>query len=399
MKQAVQFNKRELAGSLGDLGTLLPLAFGMVLVNGLHVTGLFFVVGLFYVVAGLYFGLTVPVQPMKVIGAYSVAMGLSASQIQASGLWMGLFLMVLGVSGAITLIGRLIPKGVVRGVQLSTGALLIAQGVRFMAGTSKFQAMQGLAEPYLQHQSLGPVPIGLVIGVAGCILTFFLIESRVLPAGLAIVLGGIGLGILLGSNGDLTLGDFGFHLPPLLPFGLPTREDLSFALLVLVLPQIPMTLGNAVVAYADLSRNYFGAASNRVTYRAACISMALANLFSALVGGMPLCHGAGGLAAHYRFGARTAGSNIMIGAIFLLLSLLLGRRLLSLIYLIPLSVLGVLLLFAGAQLALTIIDLKERKELFVALLMLGITLASNLAIAFGAGIIASHLLRWSRMKV
>jgi SulP family sulfate permease len=114
---------------------------------------------------------------------------------------------------------------------------------------------------------------------------------------------------------------------------------------------------------------------------------------------MPLCHGAGGLAAHYRFGARTAGSNLMIGSIFILLAVLLGIHSLSVIYLIPMSILGVLLVFAGSQLALTIIDMKLRKELFVVLVMLGITIASNLAVSFITGIAIAYALKSDKLKV
>ena len=161
----------------------------------------------------------------------------------------------------------------------------------------------------------------------------------------------------------------------------------------------PGEVGNAVIADADLSREYFGEESRRVTHRGLCLSMACGNLLSFLLGGMPLCHGAGGLAAHFRFGARTAGSNLMIGAIFTALAILLGRHCLAIIYLLPLSVLGVLLLFAGSQLALTILDLKNRKELFVCLIMLGITLATNLAAGFIAGIAVAYLLKFEKLDV
>jgi SulP family sulfate permease len=89
----------------------------------------------------------------------------------------------------------------------------------------------------------------------------------------------------------------------------------------------------------------------------------------------------------------------MIGAIFVLLAILLGEHTLAVVYLIPMSILGVLLLFAGSQLALTIIDMKERKDLFVALVMLGITLASNLAIGFGAGIAVAYALKSEKLRV
>jgi SulP family sulfate permease len=114
---------------------------------------------------------------------------------------------------------------------------------------------------------------------------------------------------------------------------------------------------------------------------------------------MPLCHGAGGLAAHFRFGARTVGSNLMIGTIFIALAILLGPHCLAIIFLLPLSVLGVLLLFAGSQLALTVLDLKDRKELFVCLIILGITLATHLAAGFIAGIAIAYLLKWKKLSV
>jgi len=389
----------EFAGSLGDLGTLLPLAIGMILINDLSPSGLFFSVGLFYIFSGTYYGITVPVQPMKVIGAYAVATAMSTSQIQASGLLIGLFLLAIGATGTITAIGKYIPKPVVRGVQLSTGTLLMAQGVKFMIGTSKFQIFRQAIEPYLTLQTLGPIPIGIVIGVIGGAMTLLLLENKKLPAGLIVVFGGIGVGLVLGTHEGFDNLKLGIHLPKILPFGLPTLADFTFALLVLVLPQIPMTLGNAVIAYADLSREYFGEDSKKVTYRASCISMALANFVSFLLCGMPLCHGAGGLAALYRFGARTAGANLMIGLIFVALTILFGTHALSIVYLIPMSVLGVLLLFAGGQLALTLIDMRERKDLFVALVILGITLASNLAVGFIVGIAIAYALKSDRLTV
>lgn len=399
MSLRYKFSRLELAGSLGDLGTLLPLAIGMIIINGLSPAGLFLTVGLLYVFSGVYYGVTVPVQPMKVIGAYAIATAMSPAQIMASGALIALFLLVLGGTGAISVIGKYTPKAVVRGVQLSTGTLLMSQGVKFMAGSSKFQTLQQAAEPYLGIQNLGPIPIGMVIGIVGAVLTLLLLDNKKLPAGLLVVLGGLGVGWILGTHEGFDKLRIGIYFPKVLPFGIPTSVDFTFALLVLVLPQIPMTLGNAVIAYADLSEEYFGEDSKRVTYRASCITMGLANLLSFFVGGMPLCHGAGGLAAHYRFGARTAGSNLMIGAIFVMLAVFLGVHALAVVYLVPMAVLGVLLIFAGSQLALTIIDMRERKDLFVALVMLGITLASNLAVGFVVGFAVAYALKSRKLTV
>jgi SulP family sulfate permease len=394
-----RFDRLEVAGSLGDLGTLLPLGIGMVMINGLSPIGLFFSVGLYYVVSGIYSGVTVPIQPMKVIGAYAIATAMSASQILASGLLMAVVLLAIGATGAVTVMGKYTPKSVVRGVQLSTGTLLMAEGVKLMLGTSKFQALQEAAEPYLSIQNVGPLPIGVLIGVAGGVLTLLLLENKKFPGGLLVLLGGIGLGLILGTHQGLDKIKLGLTFPSILPFGFPKTVDFTFAFFALVLPQIPMTMGNAVIAYADLSREYFGDNARKVTYRGACLSMALANFLSFFIGGMPLCHGAGGLAAHYRFGARTAGSNIMIGLVFAGLAVLLGDHVLAVVNLLPMAVLGVLLLFAGSQLALTIIDIRKPKELFVVLVMLGITLASNLAVGFIAGIAIAYVLRSDKIKV
>jgi len=364
MSSRYRFNRMEMAGSLGDLGTLLPIAIGMILINGLNPMGMFISIGIFYILSGMYFGLTVPVQPMKIIGAYAIATAMTASQIMASAALMGVFLLIIGGTNAITVIGRYTPKSVIRGVQLSTGILLMAQGFKFIIGSSKFQMMRQMAEPYLTIQHLGYVPIGIFIGIIGGVLTLLLLENKKFPAGLVIVLGGIILGLVLGTHEGLDKLKAGIYFPELLPFGLPSQVDFVFAL-----------------------------------FAALTISMALANLASFLLGGMPLCHGAGGLAAHYRFGARTAGSNLMIGSLILIMGLFFGTHALSLVYLVPMAVLGLLLVFAGGQLALTVIDMKTRKDLFVALLILGITLASNLAAGFIVGIAVGYALKSDKLTI
>ena len=389
----------EMAGALGDLGTLLPIGIAMVLINGLNPLGLFFSVGLFYLLSGAYFGITVPVQPMKVIGAYAIATSMNADQILASSLLMAVFLFIIGITGAIDIIRKVTPKSVIRGVQLSTGALLISGGIKFVAGTSPFQLLHHAAEPYLAVQAIGPVPVSLPIGCISGIVTLLLLDNRRFPAGLIVVAGGLLIGLVLGAGIDLGERGIGLFPPEILPFGFPKEEHLVFALFALVLPQLPMTLGNAVLAYTDLSKSYFGERSATVTNRKACISMALANFLSFFLGGMPLCHGAGGLAAHYRFGARTAGSNVMIGLLFILMAILFGDNVITLFNLLPMSVLGVLLVFAGAQLTLTIMDLDRRRDYFVAVLILGITLASNLAAGFIAGMLVAQLLRWEKLAV
>ncbi len=397
---APRFDLREFGGSLGDLGTLLPIAIGMILLNGLDGTAVFLGIGLFYVLAGLYFGITVPVQPMKVIGAYAIAQSLSPVQISAAGLWMALILLVLAATGTITMVGKLVPRSTVRGVQLTTGVLLMTQGLRFVLGETSLQKIHGATEPFLSVSAIGPVPLGIVLGLASMLLILLLLANRRVPATLVMLAAGLVVGLSLGGHRNLADFHFGFHLPELLPYGWPDMSVLLVALTALALPQLPMTIGNAVVAQADLTKEYFGqCAADRSSFRALAVSMGLANLFAALIGAMPMCHGSGGLAAHYRFGSRTFGSNLMIGAFFLLIALFIGDRAVHLLSLLPLSMLGALLIFTGAELGLTMLDLNNRKDGFVVIIMLGTSLVTNLAVGFLAGFVLAMAFKSKRLEI
>jgi SulP family sulfate permease len=284
---------------------------------------------------------------------------------------------------------RFVPRSAIRGVQLALGAVLMTKGLKMMA-----ERDAGLA-----LETVGPVGTGILLGALGLIVTFALLDNRHVPAALVVVALGIVAGLLLGEPIDRARLHLGFHLPRLLPYGLPAWRDFAWVLPLVVLPQLPMTVGNAIYANTDLSHEYFPQRAARMTNRASSISQGLANALSFLLGGIPMCHGAGGLAAHYRFGARTAGSNLFIGAVFVALALLLGESVVPVLAIIPLSVLGVLLVFAGLQLALMIKDLTERADLFVALLMLGLGLTFNLAVAFFAGVVVAWILRAGWIKI
>jgi SulP family sulfate permease len=207
------------------------------------------------------------------------------------------------------------------------------------------------------------------------------------------------LGLLIGKPIDAAAFNWSVHFPRLIPYGWPSLDDFLWVIPVLVLPQIPMTIGNAIISNTDIMHEYFGDRARRATYRSVANSQGLADIISFFLGGIPMCHGAGGMAAHYRFGARTAGSNLIIGGIFVLLALVFGENIVAILKLLPFSLLGVLLVFAGLQLALMIQDLQDRKDLFVALFMLGIALASNLGVAFIVGIIVAYAFKSEKLAV
>ena len=389
IKPVFIFNRMEFAGSLGDLGTLLPIAIAMIVLNGLNATNVMVAVGLFYIAAGLYFRVPVPVQPMKVIGAYAIAIGLTPTQIIAASLWMSIVVLFLGTTGLIHVIARYTPKSTIRGVQLGVGIILMSKGLNFMIKP----------DPHLTMQTIGVVNTGIILGIVGLIVTFLLLDNRKIPAAVLVVLGGIVVGLFIGKPVKWEELKIGFYLPRFFPYGLPSWSDIFWVLPVLVLPQIPMTIGNAILSNTDVMHEYFGEEAQRASYRSIANSQGIANIFSFVLGGIPMCHGAGGLAAMYRFGARTAAANVIIGVIFVTLAILFGQNALIILNLLPLSLLGVLLVFAGAQLALMVNDLTQRKDLFVALIMLAITLTVNLAAAFLCGIVIAYVLKSDRVDV
>ncbi len=372
------------------------MGMGMVLINGLDASGFLLPVGVVYVYSGLYFGITSPVQPMKVIGAYALANAVSNEQIQAASLLAACVFLFIGVSGIADFAGRKTPLAVVRGVQTAIGLMLIDQGARFIFGISIYQQQMGTQEPYLSLQAVGGAPIGLILGGLGLILVMLLRKSKRYPAMLLLIASGMMVSLIVGPSDAIQSVAFGFHPPMLLPDGWPPLSDFVIALSALVLPQVPMTLGNAVIAQADLSKKYFGEASSKVTYKALCLSLGVCNLLVFLFGGMPLAHGAEGLAARYRFGARSAGSNLFIGLIFILSALIFGDRVMAVLGLIPLSILGVLLMITGLELVLNFRDLKHPQNVCMAVLVIALTFFFNLTIGFIAGLITAWILNFYR---
>ena len=386
---AFVFNRFEFAGALGDLGTMLPLVIALIIINGMNAVNVLIPIGVFYLISGLYFKVTCPVQPMKIISAYAIAMGLTPLQITSASLWMGIFTLLLGITGLIHLIGRYTPTSTVRGVQLAGGILLMIKGVQFIIQP----------DPNLVVQSVASINVGIIIGIIGIVITFILLDNRKIPAAVIVVFGGILAGLFMGKPLKADDIQVGFYLPSFMPYGIPSWSDLLLIVPIVVLPQIPMTIGNACIAQVDTTRQLFGNRAEKMSYRSISNSQGIANILAFFFGGIPMCHGAGGAAAHYFFGARTGGANLMIGTIFVVLGVFFGKSAMALFGLLPGAVLGVLLFFAGSQLAIMIQDLKDKKEIFVAVTMLGITLASNLAVAFICGLILAHALKTQKIKL
>ena len=388
----LQFNRIELAGAFGDLGTLLPIVVAMIFINKLSPSSVFLAFGLFYLVVGYYYRLPIPVQPLKAVGAIALAYPaiITESVIGASGIIFGIFLLTLSLSGMIDQIARLFSQAVVRGIQLTLGLIFLKKGIELIVNKNIF--MSGI------QGKLAEYPVNLILGILVFVLVLLLLDNKRFPAALVALAVGMIAGISLGgfAGATLSLGPTEMHLIK------PTMEDYWTALIMLVIPQIPLTIGNACVGTADTCANLFPDNVQLTKAKAGkfALSMGIINLPAGFFGAVPMCHGTGGLAAHYRFGARTGGAPIMIGIFFVVIALLFGELGFSLLAAIPQSVLGVLLIFAGLELCPLLRSLKTNEEYFVALLIAGIALAvPNMAWAFGVGIGVDIFIRKMKIKI
>lgn len=382
----LRFGLAELGGALGDLGTLLPLAAALIVVNGMEATGVFLTVGLAYVVAGLYFRLPIPIQPLKAVSAIAIATGLSGGVVSAAGPVLGIVLLALAASGLTAALGRLFARPVVRGIQLGLGILLVQTGLLLAA---RPQLVPAGPENVVKLGEIG-IPLGLpVAAVVGLVLARRGGVGRV-PSTLAALGLGVVVSLLAGALEGLSSLRLGVVLPAV---ALPTTRDLGLAAVLLVVPQIPLTLGNSVVATRRTAEDYFGPEARRVTYRALLTSMGAFNLLAGFIGGLPICHGSGGLTAHYRFGARSGGASLMLGGILVALAILVDGNVVPLLALIPYPVLGALLVFTGVQHGLLARDVRGWREVLVAGTVAAVGFATgNLAFGFGVGLIMQAIL-------
>ncbi len=365
------FDRRELGGSFGDLGTLVPIMVGLITICGLNPFAVLLMVGVAYIAAGLYYRLPVPVQPLKALGAIAIGAGLGREEISAGAISIGVVLLLLSSFNLTGFISRLFSKPIVRGIQLGLGLILMKKALEFISADG--------------------VP-GIIIGICGLAILLVLRRNRHLPGSIALVLAGVLVGFFTKGLPD--------SIAPEAPkIAFPSLQNFQLAAVLLVIPQLPLTLGNAVVASSETARQYFKEKAYRVTPRALSLSMGVINVLTGLLGGMPICHGSGGLTAHYKFGARTGGANLMIGSLFLVGAVFFVRPALVFFSLIPLSVLGVLLGYVGLQHSLFLRDLKQREDIAIAVLVAAVSIfTSNLAIGFAAGIALWHIPRMFKAR-
>lgn len=308
----------EAASAVGNFGTVLPLLFGVVLATGLTPGPALLLFGLWYVIAGFVYRQPIPVEPMKAVAVVAIAGGVGAGQVAAAGVLLGVGFLVLGLLGWISPLVSRIPLPVTRGVQLALGLMLARSALGY-----------AVVDPVLTL-------LGLLV-----ILVFWVVRRQhAVPdlSALLVLAIGIGVGILGGAAPSVAL-------PVPVPV-VPAASDWVPALLLLVVPQALLTLTNSIAATELLARDLFPRPP-RVDLLARMIG--IMNLGSVPFGGIPLCHGAGGLAAQYRFGARTGWSNLFAGLLLVAIAFIAGTP--ESVALFPAGLLGALLLAVALTLA------------------------------------------------
>src|SRR4051812_33842791 len=315
----------ECSGACGDLGTFIPHVIGAMTVAGLAPAGVLFGFAAFLIGTGLFYGLPLPVQPMKAISAVILTGGLRPGEVAAAGIMIGVVLLLLGFTGWISRLARAIPQSVSAGLQLGLGLLMAVLGLKLILET-----------PWLGFGSLA--------------LLFALTRIPRCPAA-PIALGvAISWGWVTGSVSNTAEAVASPGMPGLV---LPSWGEIWRSFEVAVLPQLSLTLTNAVIVTASLARELFPARASLASERNLALSSGLANVLLCPFGALPMCHGAGGLAAQFRFGARSGLAPIIFGAVLLVLALGFADRASALFALIPAGAVGALLIFAGTDLAIS----------------------------------------------
>jgi hypothetical protein len=215
--------------------------------------------------------------------------------------------------------------------------------------------------------------------------TFFLLSKERIPAMLVLLAFGMSVALISDPSlwNDLAQISARFRIPEI-SLGRITWQDLVAGTLILGLPQAPLTLGNAIIGTAEENNELFPNRPAKV--KTIAVDHGVMNVFSAAIGGIPLCHGAGGMAGHVRFGARTGGALVILGLIVLVLGLFFSDSVATIFKMFPPSILGVILFFTGLELASITRDIgNQRSDVYIMLVVAGLAMW-NMGVAYLAGL-------------
>lgn len=373
-----RFDRQEWAGAFGDLGTLIPFVVAYISLLKMDPYGILLAFGIALIVSGLYYRTPFPIQPMKAIGAVATTQAaqtitITPNAVYGAGIVTGVIWFLLGITGAAKKVAELVSRPVAVGIVLGLGFSFMLEGVKMMAQ-------------------------GWLLGGAALLGTLLLLSNRVIPVMFLLLVAGAFAAV---AQNPVLLNEFAsinveFKAPSFALGGI-TWEEFVIGTVFLALPQVPLTLGNAVIAITEENNRLFP--DRQVTEKKVAISTGIMNLLGPAVGAVPMCHGAGGMAGHVRFGARTGGAPIILGGILVVTALFFSGSVETIFKIFPTPILGVILFLTGAQLALGSCEFgTSKEERFVSLITAGCAVW-NIGLAFVIGVATYHLLKrgWVRL--
>lgn len=370
----VRFDRNEVSGAFGDLGTSFPLIVGMIAAARLDATSVLVAFGLLQVLTGLVYRMPMPVQPLKAVAAIVIAQHISSNVLFGGGAAIGFLMLFLALSGLLDWLARVVPHVVVRGIQFGLGIQLTRIAVA-------------------EYVPSGGFP-GYVLAAAAFAIVLLLLGNRKFPPAPIVLLLGAVFALTVGGAGASAFAAMGVHAPVLF---VPTGNDLWQGFLLLAIPQIPLSLGNSVLATKRVAADLF---PEREPLAIKTIGMTYAgmNIVSAFIGGVPVCHGSGGMAGHYTFGARTGGSVIIAGVGLVTIGVLFGASFGEVALFFPKPMLGVLLLFEGVAMMLLLRDLTTDTRNFGLALFLGVV-AAGLPYGYLVALVLGTVIAKTKLRV
>lgn len=351
----------EWAGAFGDLGTLIPFIVAYITILKLNPTSILLAFGLSLIFSGLYYKTPIPVQPMKAIGAAAIAKaGVSVGMVWGAGIATGLFWALMGITNVLGYLGKLAKKPVATGIILGVGLSFVREAFKLMT-------------------------VSPMLALAGLLITFLLLKFKKVPAIFLLLCLGIGYAFvtkpgLFNQLGGLKIG---WHIP-IFSWGKVKAGELVQGAFLLALPQIPLTFGNGILAITTENNALFP--KRPVSEKKIALTTGLMNIFSTALGGIPMCHGAGGMAGHVRFGAKTGGSLVILGAILTLLAVFFGSSVVLIFNILPKAVLGVILFFAGWELLQTYKKISWEAKEIITVIITALISVYNVGLGFLLGL-------------
>lgn len=372
----IRFDRNELSGAFGDIGTDFPLIAGMILTANLNPASVLTMFGLMQVLTGFLYGMPMPAQPLKAMAVLIIGGKATGAMLYGAGLAIGIVMLLLAVTGLLTALARAVPKSVVRGIQLGLGLQLASIALR----------------DYIPAEG---VP-GYVLAAVAFVITLLLLGNRKFPPAFFVLAAGAVYALIFRVHPWALLRQAHLSHPSI---NVPDRHDIWIGFLVLAIPQLALSLGNSVLATEQIVKDLFP--GRDVTVKKIGLTYAAMNLINPFFGGVPTCHGSGGMVGHYTFGARTGGSAIIYGAFYLVLGLFFAGAFGQFLPLFPKPVLGTILLVEALALMALCRDMAVFTADFVLVLSVGLcalALRDGYVVGLILGVVLHYLFRDRLMK-